>query len=262
MKKLLFILYVAIFSTTLSANYQSVHLGDTEVAASEMELAEILIDAVWTEQSEQATAKTTLQFNDAGLVGILSTATAGISDFNHKYWHLEGFTENVYLILTDLEDDANETFLIKKMPFGVTMTNIETGKMLDLHEASASEIAMMRATQKSLAGEWNSAIHYLNDDQENHKVTFHYNLKANGAFERSVERFGYEVRSEKGYWQVAPDGNYIVLHFAKKGDVFVTKLAKIKYLAFDELVIDALFTDATLEKEIKEQVKTLFFNKE
>lgn len=266
MKKIFFTLLIAIIGSTLSANHESINLSDTTVftnkSANETNLAEVLIDGIWTTQSETAEQTTTLQFTNAGLVGILSMAAAGISDFNHKYWHLEGFTENVYLILTDLENDASETFLLKKMPFGIAMTNIETGKMLDFHEASAKEIENVRIMQKSLAGEWNSAIHYLTDNKENRKVTFHYSLDADGSFTRNVERFGCQVRSEKGYWQIAPSGDHLILHFAKKNDVFVTKLAKIKYLAFDELVIDVFFTDAELEKEMNKQVKTLFLNKE
>lgn len=249
----------------LSANDQSFKLMNHEIineaSVIEMEIAEVLIDGVWTKRSVDTEKTTTLQFNDAGLVGILSTVTEGNAEFAHKHWHLEGFTDHVYLILTDLVKDDSETFLVNQIPTGIALTNIYSGELINLNHACANEVAELRKIQQSLSGEWRSSIHYLSDNKETRKVTFHYDLQADGSLECIVERFGHPVRSEKGYWQVSPSGAYIVFHIADQPDTFTTQLAKIKYLAFDELVIDTFCTDTDLAEEMKDKVKTLFFNK-
>lgn len=280
MKKLLSILTLVLTSTFSWANEVFINfdeISDTIVTTVNSELifrkalVEELIDGLWVQKTVEptttTTTTTTLQFNDAGLVGLLTTATSGVAKFDHLHWHLEGFDTNTFLIFTDMDKDLSQTYLLKKMSYGITMIDVEEGKILELHHQPLSEVKELKETQKALTGTWNSNIHYTTENDENKLVSFNYELKANGTFQRKIacsfSNTPARIKTaESGYWQISPNGTYLVLHFETGENVYATQLAKINYLAYDELVLAAFFADIEVQKEMEGVVETFFFNKE
>lgn len=272
MKKLIIALSITFFSTNLLI---SSPLGDgnkkcrfdvtnSEAALnSEEELTQDLLSGVWMKEttcSSEDKSITSLQFTAMGLVGILTKSKEDITDYSNRIWRLNtSKTGQTILVLTNLNAAKERSYQVERHCDGLTLTTIETGDVIHLTYAAHQQAKQLKVTRNTLSGTWKSMIF-----PENGKVksaAYEYQLKKDGSIEKIFSGDNIKAIIQKGFWQISPDAQYLILHFQEE-EQFQTTIAKINYLAFDELVLGQSAATSDVEKAVCGDLASFYFNKQ
>lgn len=229
----------------------------------EKQLEADLLSGIWTKTTyteQEKTVKTSLQFNTAGLVGILSECTSGCEHFDNRIWHVEVRDGQTYLVFTNVNAEKENTYLVKQTCKGLTMTNTANQEVTNLDYTPVQMARQMKLTTNTLKGNWKTFV--TPEDMPAAKGAFlQYELKSDGSL---VKTFGgKKIKSvvQNGYWQVSPDGEHLMMHIADEYNHYTTVAADVSYLAFDELVLGDIPTTSEVEAQYCGDLESFYFHK-
>jgi len=220
-----------------------------------------LVSGVWHKQSA------TLLFNDSGLASVITDCATGGKNVTSLRWNVVNANGNVVL---ELNGTQHEAYIVNQTCDGLTLVDPQSGAEEQMEFTPKSKATKMMAAQRTLSGEWNSTVYpntiiedlEAQSKQEVVSAYFKYELHDDGTFVKTFGGQNLQTVRVSGIWQVSEDGKYVILHLPDGEGDYYNRVAEIKYLALDELVLDQPFGISELESRLCAEMRTFYFNKQ
>lgn len=277
MKNINLILIIVFFSSNLLAISS---LGDGEkkcrldvtnndvTLSIEQQLNIDLLSGVWTTNTFYAKdlkSSTSLQFAPNGIVGTLTETDENITSYSHRIWNLEMINPlTPVLVLTDLKTNQENMYQITRHCDGLDLLHVKTGEKTQLLYHDKQKTKALTTTIKTLTGDWKCMMLPNSPIAKRKKINsafYQYKLHKDGTIEKTLDAKNMTAIVQHGFWQVSPDGQYLLMHFEQDGQ-FKTSVAKINHLAFDELVLGQCTATSDTEEGLCADMDSFYFNKQ
>ena len=266
---------IALGFLTLNWNLQAAEFGERDTkcrleisniklnANFEQQLKEDLLSGIWTKTTETTQGiklATSWQFDASGLVSILKQCRSGVEKFDNRIWHIKVVEEQAFLIFTNTAAQEEKTFQVKQTCEGLNLTNMFTNETSTLLYTPSRLAKQLKTTSNTLIGTWRCLI--PPENMPNVKGLFtQYELKADGTLVKMFGTQQMKTIEQSGFWQVSPNGQYLMMHIGSDNQ-YTTAIAKINYLAFDELVLGQSVATSEPEATYCSDLQSFYFHKQ
>lgn len=274
MKTIHLILLLSLFSLPLLASQSTSTTTDcrlntlafTAEVTLVQQIKEDLLNGIW---HQQTAVPATLLFAESGVGSFITDCPKGGKEIGGLQWSVT--TENGQVILTlTKQTEGIVRYDVKQTCDGLTLQDISNGQFMTLAYQPVSKATKMLNVQRTLSGEWSSTVYpntviedlEAESQQQIMSAYFTYELSNDGTFVRTFGGHNLKTVSVSGIWQVSEDGNYIILHLPDGKGGYYNRVAEIKHLAMDELVLDQPFGVSELESRLCAEMRTFYFNKQ
>ena len=263
MKKLKFLFVLLLCSITLFPDARTFALDSskTDDRIEErllLHLTDQLIEGIWFQADDEYT---NLLFTVDGLATKLAHSDRNIRIYENYNWHLEIFGEDVLLVFADLDYQSAKTYRVIQTSGAMRLTNTEDGSMEIWHAKARRDHVALTSAERSLVGSWQCSVFPSDDDAQTYGA-FTYQLETNGTFVRSFYQNEDLVAEQHGAWQLAPEGNYLILYLKHDANQWHdAQLIRIDHLAYDELVLGAETAFCAKGKSFCQNQWSFYFNK-
>ncbi len=187
-----------------------------------------LLEGIWIDQiggSKNTGMKQLLQFNDFGLLDVVTVYSNGHTQYETQQWHLESLGQHVYLVVFDNTLNEELVYEVKQTCEGLQLKDIDLQESKHLKYTpakSAKELERLRAT---ITGHWShngypfDIANNLEDCGtfvEMNGAFLEYQFNEDGTYQRKMGSHMVDIE-EEGFWEITHDGQYLVFHLTRDG---------------------------------------------
>jgi len=235
-----------------------------------------LLHGIWTKELKNETTGSTekyiYQFNDFGVLDVISNDVEGNIKSEKSFWSIQEFNNSAFLVLTDMNTMKDKLYQIEPTCDGMVLTDIAGNKSTELDYHASKTTSELNRIRAMITGKWVSTVYPYDlttnvatygtfEKMEN--AFLKYQFKKDGTY---VKLFGSEMVEvlERGFWEISKDGKYILFYASEDGTtdkIHATEFAKI--VTVDKKTLRIEFAHRTVEfsELFNTSLKEFSFNK-
>lgn len=224
-----------------------------------------LTNGLWMENTDNEFVEESLLFETSGEVEWLKKAEHKTYKKERYQWTIER-KDNVLNLWLNHQSGQAHCFEITPNCSGITLK--ADGATQHFEFNAPIENDELEALRSNLKGEWENVLSQIqlkalgnpeipNVSLEGVRVRIRFG--DNGHFTKAIISQESTSFEESGKWELSKDGQYIYLTCTNDDGASVTQAVKIKYLKYDEMVLEQPL--AIIGKSYSTSKKYFFFNK-
>jgi len=231
MRTLSTILVITSFALSLSASPKCERLELYDFSNLRQSFERDLLSSIW--RSSLLGTTSTLYFQEDGVVIAVPVNQERVQTY---LWSLSVMEDQAILSLVSSE--MERTFFIAPTCNGISALSGGKLSLLTAMEANFISEANRNFMRTQLTGFW---ICQVRKSKKLPAGDFSLALHQDGSFEVSAGPDSFHT-SHKGFWQLSPDGQYLILHtrvLIDSSEHFVAEYVNLKSVDFEDMVIGA-----------------------
>lgn len=161
-------------------------------------------------------------FQESMFLDIITKKANGKIVWKTVFWNLENDQDGVYLIIKETFSGEKTRFRVNVDDNRLILTSDTLQTILSSLSVDSDDYVVVKA---DLIGYWKSPFYDLKDQtlanadtKIQHMWKQGFDFREDGTFSRH-QQIGRSAEKESGVWSLSKDGKFILLHFAKGGNV-------------------------------------------
>lgn len=238
---------------------------------SEMSIAERvqwdLLRGIWTEYVEDSGNERIYLFNSFGVTDIIETSVQGQSTYKSLLWRIEEYDGRAFLAIHGKSNHKEVLYRVDVNCQGLSLVNVVSNERIELDHEPKRPDAKINLKKADLIGPWECVSYPFTPSQQAtifgtsatmQDAFMTLQFRPDGSYTKKMGN-GKKQFVEEGYFEVSKDGNFIIF-FSKKDkmeNVIDTTVARIKFMAVGELVLEITDYPVNAEQHFTPQLKTV-----